>query len=231
MRRGHRLGGEAYNQGNMFRRSKPYNRAASMAAAQKAVAKGRLKRAIAEYSRILEHTPEDFEVRGKLAPLQAKRKMLDAALSNFNAAARGYELDGFVEKALSVYRQAARSLPDRPRLWEMLADLHLKRHHQADALAALCEGASHFRSRSTGIRLLEKAHRIDPEDSDTTLELSRRLAKAGRRSEAVALLDRFARGQRGLPLRRARFLLFRLRPTPPRAWHWLQAAFEARGSK
>lgn len=204
-----------------------------MAAAQKAVAKGRLKRAIAEYSRILEHAPGDFEVRGKLAPLQAKCMMLNAAWSNFNAAARGYEQDGFVEKALSVYRQAAHSFPDRPGPWEMLADLHLQMHHQADALAALREGASHFRSRSTrstGVRLLEKAHRIDPEDSDTTLELSRRLAKAGRRREAVALLERFARRQEGIPLRRARFLLFRLRPTPVRAWHWLRAAREASGS-
>jgi tetratricopeptide (TPR) repeat protein len=217
----------------MFHRSKPYNRAASLAAAQKAVAKGRVKRAIAEYSRILEHQPDDFEVRGRLAPLQAKRKLLDAAWSNFKAAAQGYERDGFLEKALSVYRQAAHSLPDRSGLWEMLADLHLQRHHSADALAALREGAWHFGSRSTrhtAIRLLEKAHRIAPEDFETGLELGRLLARAGRRPEALALLDGLAKRQEGRRLRQIRALLFRLRPTPARAWHWLRAALEGRGS-
>jgi len=218
----------------MFHRSRPYDRAACLAAAQKAVAKGRLKRAIAEYGRVLEQTPDDFKVRGKLAPLQAKRKMLDRAWTNFNAATQGYERDGFLEKALSVCRQAAHSLPDHPGPWEGLADLHLQLHHQADAVTALREGATHFRSRSTrytGIRLLETAHRIDPEDCDTTLELSRSLARAGRRQEAVAILDRFAGGQEGLPMRRARFLLFRLRPTPVRAWHWIRAALEGRDSR
>ena len=217
----------------MFLRSKSYDRVATLAAARKAVAKGRVKRAIAEYSRILEHEPDDFEVRARLAPLQAKRKMHDAAWSNFNAAAKGYERDGFLEKALSVYRQAAHSLPDRPGLWEMLADLHLQRHHPADALATLQEGASHFRSRSnrhTGIRLLEKAHRIAPENFDVALELGRQLARAGRKTEAVALLDRIAERQEGSRLRRVRSQLFRLRPTPVRAWDWLRAWVEARGS-
>jgi len=218
----------------MFRRSKGYDRAATLAAARKAVAKGRVGRAIAAYSRILEHEPDDFEVRAKLAPLQAKSKLHDAAWSNFNAAAKGYERDGFLEKALSVYRQAAHSLPDRPGLWETLADLHLQRHHPADALAALQEGASHFRSRSkrhTAIRLLEKAHRIDPRSYDVSLELAHRLAQAGRRTEAVALLDHVADREDGRRLRRVRFRLLRLQPTPVRAWHWLRAAVAAVGAE
>lgn len=213
-----------------FRRDKPYNRSDILAEAARAEAKGRTKRALAEYRKVLAKEPGNHTIRGKIAPLQAARKEYDAAWSNFHAAAQGYRQEGFVDKSISLYRQAAGFFPHKVMIWETLADLQLQRGYRADAVQALLEGARKFRSRprrETAIRLLAKAHALAPDDTTTTVRLGRLLCRAGRREEGIALLDRLAEQEARRDdregLKKVRALLFLLRPTPVRAWHWVRA--------
>src|SRR5260221_534784 len=120
----------------LFRR-KAYQRWDSLAAASKAHARGKTKKAIAEYTKVLEHEPENFMVLGKLATLRAERKEMPEAREKFISAARGFEKKGFDDKALATYALAVGYMPKDLELVEMLADKHLSRSCGADAIKTL----------------------------------------------------------------------------------------------
>ncbi len=208
-----------------------YDRTQTLARAARAEARRRHRKALAEYRRVLEHEPQNPTVLGKVAALLARTGQPREALETFAQCAERYEKQGFDEKALAVYRQAAGFLPREVRLWEQIARLHVRRNHQPDAIAALLEGRGKQRGRrrrAAAIGLLRSVRSIDPHHFAATIDLARLLARTGERTEAIRLLEQLCREQRGRRLRLARGALLRLRPTPSAAWRWLQAALRAR---
>ncbi len=210
-----------------FKRNKSYSRSEILDAAGKARARGRRKRAIAEYQKLLKADPGDYVVHGKIAPLLAERRNYSESWSSFKAAGEGYLHKGFVDKAKSVYIQAARHLPYEIEAWKAVVRLHLDRGHRADALKTLIDGRRYFRRRSQraeAICLLRMAQGISPDHFDVTFDLAHLLAKTGEREEAVRLLEGLAAREQGHNLRRTRGALLRISPSPSSAWLWLRAA-------
>jgi len=203
-----------------------YDRADSLARASKALGRGRRKQAIAEYRRVLEQEPGNPVILAKLAALLAETRQLAEAGEKWNAAGKGYENQGFPEKALAVYTQATTYLPRSLELWETISGLNLARSRRADALAALLEGRRHFRRRKQrplAIRLLRGAVRIEPWHLEATLDLARLLAKSGGRAEADRLYQGLCERKRDKHLRRVRGAMFRRSPNPAALWRWLRA--------
>ncbi len=210
-----------------WRRPKPFDRTATLAAADRARARGRTKKAIAGYRRVLEVHPDDLTVHGKVAPLLARRGERGAALASFLKASDGHVRAGFTDRALSVLSQATAFYPEEEPLWQDLARLQLARGRRADAVAALVRGGRRLlrsRHREVGERVLRLALQIEPWQPDAVLVLARTLARLGRKREALGLLDGLAPRVGGRTLSRARRLAFRLSPTPARLWRWLLAA-------
>ena len=58
-------------------------------------------------------------------------------------------------------------------------------------------GAANVRTRPQAIRLLERAHQLDPAAFEVTLELAARLARAGKRDRALRLLEELAAREEG----------------------------------
>lgn len=215
----------------LFTRHKSYDRFAILAAAENARGKGKVRRAIAEYRRVLEVDPHDHEIHAKIAPLLAQRKQLREAWSSFVTAGEGYLRDGYTDKALAVYLQAARCMPHQIEVWETIARLQVERERRPDAIKALLDGSRHFRGRKLrlqGLRLLRRACEIEPGHFEATFELAKRLSKAGEKKEARWLLDGLENWSRGRNLRRVRTRLFWMSPTPVAAFRWLAAAIAAR---
>lgn len=215
----------------LFTRHKSYDRFAILAAAENARARGRTRKAIAEYRKVLEVDPDDHEIHGKIAPLLAEKRQLRDAWSSFVAAGEGYLRDGYTDKALAVYTQAARCMPRQLEAWETVARLQVERERRPDAIKALLDGSRHFRGRKLriqGLRLLRRACEIEPGHFEAAFQLGKRLAKAGEKQEARWLLDGLATWARGRNLRRVRTRLFWMSPTPAAAWRWVVAAIGAR---
>ncbi len=214
----------------LFRRSN-YDRGETLARATRAEGRGRSKKALAEYSKLLEREPENTAVLAKVALLLARTGRNDDALRKFAICAQLFEKQGFVEKALAVYRQAAGCIPRRPELWEQIARLNVERDRQPDAIRALLDGRAQLRKRRfrrPAIRLLRQVLELDEWHYEATLDLARLLAREGQRREAIALCERLCERKRGPQLRGTRAMLFRLSPTPGNARRWLQAAMRAR---
>jgi tetratricopeptide (TPR) repeat protein len=214
-----------------FKREKSYDRFAILAAAEKARTKGRVRKAIAEYRKVLEIDRGDFEIHGKIAPLLAERKQLAGAWTSFVTAAEGYLREGHGDKALSMYTQAARYLPRQIEVWESIARLQVGRGRPPDAVKALITGSRYFRrkqDRPQAIRLLRRAFETEPWHFEATHILARLLITVGDRREALQLLEGLAERSQGRNLRRACATLFRMAPSLGAAWRWLKAAVSAR---
>ena len=210
-----------------FKRNKSYSRSEILDAAGKARARGRRKRAIAEYQKLLNADPGDYVVHGKIAPLLAERRQYSESWSSFKAAGEGYLHKGFVDKTKGVYIQATRHLPYEIEAWKAVVRLHLDRGHRADALKTLDEGRRYFRrhnQRTEAICLLRMAQGISPGHFEVTFDLANLLAKTGEREEAVRLLEELAAREQGHNLRRTRGGLLRIAPSPSSAWLWLRTA-------
>lgn len=215
----------------MFWRRRPKDRTELVAVADRARARGRVKKAIAGYRKALEIAPGDLTIHAKLAPLLARRRLKAEAMESFALAADGQLKAGFTDRAVSLRRQAAETFPEEFPLWQELTRLLLMRDRRADAVAALHAGGRtllHSRHRQVGVQLLRRALEIEPRQVEVTLLLARLLARCGRKAEAMPLLDDLDARAGGAVLRRARRLAFRLSPTPRRLWRWAKAALGKR---
>jgi tetratricopeptide (TPR) repeat protein len=215
----------------LFRGKAPQTRSEIIAEADRARAKGRIKKAITGYRKALELEPKDPVVHGKLAPLLARSKQPEAALESFHAAAQGHLEKGFADKALAVYTQAADTFPHQIRLWQQLAQLHISKGRRADAVRALLRGRLHFRrkdERREAITLLQEALALDSALFEPKRDLALLLAREGHRAEALALLHPMVKGLRGGALRRVRWTLVRVAPSLGAWGGWLRAVFLGR---
>lgn len=209
-----------------FRRSQTYDRSRLLRNAAGARKKGRRKKAIELYRKVLAVEPDDVQVHRKIAPLLAETKQRDDAWKSYQHASGRLRSQGHVDQAIGVLREAARHLADEPELWHALSRLELERDRRPDAVSTLLEGARHFRSRrsrDTALSLVQAARKIDPDGFEPNLALGRLLARAGARDRAKRLLEGLAIRSRGAQRRQVRALLFRLSPTPSAAWRWLKA--------
>ena len=203
-----------------------FDRQALWSSAEEARRLGRSRKAIAGYERILAVNPDDVSVHAKLAPLLAKRRRFDAALSSFLLAATDYAERGFLDRALGVYLHATKYLPRQSGLWASIADLHMERDRRADAVAALLEGSRSLtgkKHRGQGIDLLRRALEINPLATEVALPLARLLHKEGQRKEAVLLLASLSTQVTKKKRRSVCWTLFRLSPSPKHFWRWVTA--------
>jgi tetratricopeptide (TPR) repeat protein len=195
--------------------------------AGKARTRGRLKKAVQLYQKVLSVEPQNAEIHRKLAPLLARTKKPDESLKSYRAAADDLIRGGFVDQAIGLYREAVQHLPPQCELFQAISDLELERGRKPDAIGALLDGRKHFRRRrdtAEAIRLLIGVRKLDPNHLDGSLDLALLLAKSGNRSHALRLLDGLAARKRGPALRRVRARQFRLSPGIASGWRWLRAA-------
>ncbi len=208
--------------------NRPFDRTEELAAADVARARGRRNQAIAGYRRVLEAHPEDLTVHAKIAPLLAASGDRAGSLTSFRTAADGQAKAGFHERALSLFIQAAEHYPDEEPLWPEIARLHLQRGRRAEAVAVLTQAGWRLhlaRKHAPAERVLKLALQFEPYDADAIAILARTVRAAGRRDEAIRLLEDLSLRLRGRRLAAVRGLMFRLHPTFPGLWSWLRASF------
>ena len=169
-----------------------FDRGKTLAAADKARARGRVRKAVRGYLKVLEHDPADHVVRSKLAPLLARVGRWDEARKNFDQAADGYLKVGFAPKAIAVWTVAAQTFPEQVEYWERIANEQVKRGKRQDGVLVLLEGRSMLRKkrqRPLAVMLLRQVLELEPGHVDATLDLADLLRRDGVRDEAKRLLS------------------------------------------
>jgi tetratricopeptide (TPR) repeat protein len=203
-----------------------YDRRKLLDQARAAQKKGRIKKAIRLYQRVLEAEPQDPDIHRKLAPLLARTRQENAALASFGEAVSGLMKRGMEDKAIGVCHETVQFFPKRADVWEAIARLELDRKRTPDAVKALRSGRAHCtgrRGRADALRLLRRAHAISPNDLEIATDLARLLRRSGARAEARNLLAGLGARVPRNQLRRVRWAQLCVDKTPHRVFAWLRA--------
>jgi Flp pilus assembly protein TadD len=209
--------------GPFSRRTK--TRADVVAEADRARARGRVRKAVAGYRRALEADPSDPSVNVKLAPLLARLGDAEGGAHCFRTAARRHLDAGFTDRAAAVNLTASGVFPLDEGFRLELARLNVLRGRRQDALEALLDGGralARSRRHDAASTLLSRALELEPWHLETCLALAPVLKRSGRGAGARVIVDGLLERQRGRARRRVRWLAFRLWPGPATFWRWLR---------
>lgn len=223
-----------------------YHKSKHVEAAQKFLHLGKIAQAVSEYQVILKNEPKDQVTLMTVGDLFVRQGETFQALEYFERLAQIYLADGFLTKAIAIYKKIAKLAPEETRPVERLADLYVQqgvmsearpiylqladvhqRAHRpaqavsvlrklldaepenlrvqarlaelsvtmgqpAEAVAALRAAAEQLQRRgdhAEAIKYADRALKIDSSDAPTLALRARALAGAGKRNDAVAVLE------------------------------------------
>jgi Tfp pilus assembly protein PilF len=202
----------------------PKTRAEVLAAADKARARGRVKKAVAGYRKALESDPTDPSVNVKLGPLLAKLGEREGGAACFRIAAKRHLEQGFVDRAAGVNVAATGVFPLDAGFRLELARINVLRGRKLDAVATLLDGGRSLARAGrpdAAASLLARALDLEPWHLEAGLALVPILARAGREPDARRLVEGLESRTRGPALRRIRWVRFRVWPGVRTFWRWI----------
>jgi len=166
------------------------NKTKILSAAEKFVQSGKLQNAIAEYEKILKQDPRDLTVLNTVGDLYARLGRADLAADYFRKVAEAYSSDGFVVKAIAIYKKLTKLSPNALDSVVRLAELYTQQGLYNDARAQYSTVADQYlknndREQATGI--LKKMLDLDPENAAMQAKVADLYLKLGKSQEALEI--------------------------------------------
>lgn len=165
-----------------------FDRDDTLKKAEKLLRQGRLEAAIAEYVRVVEKQPRDWNTANTLGDLYVRAGQLQKAAEQYARIAGHFGRDGFYPKAAALYKKILKIRPDDEPAQLQLADMSAKLGLLADARAQLTAVAERRRQRGDRSGADEIAillGSLDASDFDARLNAARVLAAGGSSSLAA----------------------------------------------
>ena len=159
--------------------------------AEKLLRQGRLDGAIAEYLRVVEDQPRDWNTANTLGDLYVRANQADRAVSQYLRIADHFFREGFYPKAAALYKKILKIAPDHEAAQLNLAEISAKQGLLVDAKSYLSGIAARRRARGDqrgAEDIAIKLGEIDPADIDARTTAARALAGRG---EAALAASRF----------------------------------------
>ncbi len=164
-----------------------FNKEKVMDAARKFVDRGQIDKAVKEYLRIVHEDPKDVRVWLKIGDLYAKKGSKQDATDTYLKVARFYHDQGFLHKAVAVYKQILKLDPRLVDVILKLAELYRQLGLMSDAMQHYESVAAHFHREGKTKEALETVKRLvdlDPENIATRIKLAELYSKEGLVEEA-----------------------------------------------
>ena len=168
-----------------------YNKAKIVEAAQKALNQGRISQAIVEYQQVLRHEPKDQVTLMTIGDLFVRQGDTFQALEYFERLANLYLNDGFITKAIAIYKKIAKLAPEEMRPQERLAELYVQQGVLSEARPIYLQLAeSHLKGgrHQQAVGLLKKLLEAEPENLRIQVRLAELYLVIGKPKEAVEAL-------------------------------------------
>lgn len=96
--------------------------------AEQCIRRGRLQRAIRWYRALLAHDPTDLASLNRIGDLLVRTAQLEPAIAIFLRVAAHYAKDGFLTKAIAIYRKILRLDPLQAEARRLLTGLYRQRN-------------------------------------------------------------------------------------------------------
>ncbi len=167
----------------------PLDREETLKKAEKLLRQGRLDNAIAEYLRVVEDQPRDWNTANTLGDLYARASQPAKAVAQYARIAEHFFQDGFYPRAAAIYKKILKLVPDEESAQLKLADISVRLGLLKDAKTYYGAVAARRRTRGDArgaeeIVLLLGA--VDPSDFEARAAAARVRAGEGDEKGAAA---------------------------------------------
>ena len=165
-----------------------YNKSKFVEAAQKLLNQGKVAQAIAEYQQILKHEPRDQVTLMTIGELYIRQGETFQAIDYFERLAQLFVGDGFLTKAIAVYKRIAKLAPEEIRPLEKLADLYVQQGVMSEARPLFLQLAEiHLKSnrQPEAVALLKKLLMAEPDNLRIQIRLADLYQAMGQSREAI----------------------------------------------
>jgi len=144
-----------------------YNKSKFVESAQKLLNQGKVAQAIAEYQQILKYEPRDQVTLMTIGELYIRQGETLQAIEYFERLAQLFVSDGFLTKAIAVYKRISKLAPEEIRPLEKLADLYVQQGVMSEARPLFLQLAElHLKNgkQPEAIALLKKLLLAEPDN-------------------------------------------------------------------
>jgi len=165
-----------------------YNKSKFVEAAQKLLNQGKVAQAIAEYQQILKVEPRDQVTLMTIGELYIRQGETFQAIDYFERLAQIFVGDGFLTKAIAVYKRIAKLAPEEIRPLEKLADLYVQQGVMSEARPLFLQLAEiHLKNnrQPEAVGLLKKLLLAEPDNLRIQVRLAELYQAMGQPKEAV----------------------------------------------
>jgi tetratricopeptide (TPR) repeat protein len=165
-----------------------YNKSKYVEAAQKLLNQGKVAQAIAEYQQILKYEPRDQVTLMTIGELYIRQGETFQAIEYFERLAQLFVSDGFLTKAIAVYKRISKLAPEEVRPLEKLADLYVQQGVMSEARPLFLQLAElHLKTgkQPEAIALLKKLLLAEPDNLRIQIRLADLYVAMGQSGEAL----------------------------------------------
>ena len=165
-----------------------YTKSKFVESAQKLLNQGKVPQAIAEYQQILKYEPRDQVTLMTIGELYIRQGETFQAIDYFERLAQIFVGDGFLTKAIAVYKRIAKLAPEEIRPLEKLADLYVQQGVMSEARPLFLQLAEiHLKNnrQTEAVGLLKKLLLAEPDNLRIQVRLADLYQAMGQSREAV----------------------------------------------
>src|SRR5215467_6575121 len=165
-----------------------YNKSKYVESAQKLLNQGKVAQAIAEYQQILKHEPKDQVTLMTIGELYIRQGETFQAIDYFERLAQIFVGDGFLTKAIAVYKRIAKLAPEEIRPLEKLADLYVQQGVMSEARPLFLQLAEiHLKQnrQAEAVGLLKKLLQAEPDNLRIQIRLADLYQAMGQTRDAI----------------------------------------------
>src|SRR5215218_3503742 len=156
------------------------DRAESVKKAEKLLRQGKLDLAIAEYVRMVDEQPRDWNTRNTLGDLYVRASKPDQAVAQYQQIADHLFTEGFFPKAAALYKKILKIKPDEESVQLHLGEISARQGLLADAKAYFLAVATKRKARGDragGDEIVVRLGSLDPGDFDARVLAAKTLVE------------------------------------------------------
>jgi tetratricopeptide (TPR) repeat protein len=165
-----------------------FDKAKVVRAAEKYLSQGNITAAIKEYSQLIEQDPDDFTTLNMLGDLYVRAGQKPQAAGCFARIAEHYREQGFVLKAIAMFKKLDRMSPGQTETAYTLATLYDMQGLNVEARTQyliVAEAYTREGHAQKALEVLRKVADLDPNNTEVRLRLAEGYLREGLADEAV----------------------------------------------
>jgi tetratricopeptide (TPR) repeat protein len=166
-----------------------FNKAKALLEAQKHVSEGKLSQAIKQYLQIVDKDPTDLILLNTVGDLYIREKKFSDGMKQFYRLADAYMKDGFIVKAIAMYRKISKLEPNSVEPMLKLAELYVTQglnRESREQFSSALDLLQRKKDTSRALEVVRKMARLDPNNPHGRLRLAEFAERAGKKQEAAS---------------------------------------------